>query len=465
MDLQIENCLSNTLKLGDIVAGTVINIELNGAWIDVGIEKLIFVAGKYISFWEPNSITEILTTGEIREFIVVKDYNREGNWQLALSLENLESEKSYKRIEQLEAEDITIYAKVITAYPYGVLVNVESQPFIISNIHLSTDIPNTDLVGTTIPLKFIPNTLCLSHRLAVQNQEANKNDSSPQKNYVPGDIVIGKVIQLESDCAWIDIGLEKLAYLHISQMWNRPFHKIKLTQDILYLNQVRDFEIVYESLHPGTRLSLSIREIHRKIIAKRLQQIYSEDITIHAPVIGIARKGAVVDIEELSGCIPPFLLGFDLHSENIVGKILPLKLFYSTTNYERVEDFLSFTPIHDCPKVKDRIAKFKVGKIVIAKVKAIREYGVIVNMNCDDIENLSALLRSDNISQVPIDDLDSVFKIGEEIKAIIIYVGSEMARFSLSTKVLESELGQMLKNPQEVYKNAEEMAKSLALLD
>lgn len=98
-------------------------------------------------------------------------------------------------------------------------------------------------------------------------------------------------------------------------------------------------------------------------------------------------------------------------------------------------------------------------------MKAIREYGVIVNVHCDRVENLSALLRIDNISQVPIDNLNSIFKIGEEIKALIVDVELTMARFSLSTKVLESEPGQMSKNPQEVYKNAEKMAKTLDISD
>ena len=140
-------------------------------------------------------LAEALTVGETREFIVVKEYNSSGDWQLSLNLINLESDKSYKRIKQLKSENITIYAKVHNAYPYGVSVVVESQIYIISNIHLSTTISNDELVGTTIPLKFIPNTFCLSHRLAVQRQAVNKNKLSPQKYYLPGEIVVGKVIK------------------------------------------------------------------------------------------------------------------------------------------------------------------------------------------------------------------------------------------------------------------------------
>ncbi len=88
------------------------------------------------------------------------------------------------------------------------------------------------------------------------------------KYYLPGDIVIGKVIKLEKDCVWIDIGLEKLVYIHISKIWNRPNYKIQSPEEILDLNQVRDFEIIHDSYYSGL-ISLSIRKIHHKIIAKR----------------------------------------------------------------------------------------------------------------------------------------------------------------------------------------------------
>ena len=126
-----------------------------------------------------------------------------------------------------------------------------------------------------------------------------------------GDIVIGKVIKIEKDCAWIDIGLDKLAYIHISQMWNRPNYKINCPKDILFINQIRDFEI-FPDYDNKKLICLSIRTINHRIIAKRLQQIERENVTIFASIDRIAVAGVIVDIEELLSFIPPFLLGYDL---------------------------------------------------------------------------------------------------------------------------------------------------------
>ena len=153
------------------------------------------------------------------------------------------------------------------------------------------------------------------------------------------------------------------------------------------------------------------------------------------------------------------MLGYNLNSEDIIGKILPLKILKLTTYDEHVEDYINFVLIHDCSQVRNRINRFSVGKIVTAKVRVIKKYGVIVSINNQDDFKLSGFLRVDNISNCAIDNLDSIFKINQDIKAIIIEVDFNMRSFSLSTKVLESKPGQMLNNPQEVYQDAEIMAK------
>ena len=256
------------------------------------------------------------------------------------------------------------------------------------------------------------------------------------KNYIPGDIVIGKVIKLEADCAYIDLGLKSLAYIHISEMWNRPNYKIKFSQDILYLNQIRDFVIIRDVYHPDT-ISLSIRKINHKIIVKRLQQIYAENVTIYTPVIKVVKAGALVDIEELLDCLTPFRLGFDLDSEDIEKPILPLKILNLIVHHAHVEDYLNFTLIHDCPKVRDRINKYKVGSVVTATVKIIKNNSVIVDIKNDEKIKLPGFIKKDEISSSTINNLNHIFKVGQEIKTIIIETNLSLPHFSLSTKALE----------------------------
>jgi small subunit ribosomal protein S1 len=68
------------------------------------------------------------------------------------------------------------------------------------------------------------------------------------------------------------------------------------------------------------------------------------------------------------------------------------------------------------------------------------------------------LLHISEISHDHIDTPHSVFNVNDEVKVMIIDLDAERGRISLSTKQLEPEAGDMVKNPDKVYEKAEEMA-------
>jgi small subunit ribosomal protein S1 len=71
---------------------------------------------------------------------------------------------------------------------------------------------------------------------------------------------------------------------------------------------------------------------------------------------------------------------------------------------------------------------------------------------------VSGLLHISEISHDHIDTPHSVFNVNDEVKVMIIDLDAERGRISLSTKQLEPEPGDMVKNPSIVYEKAEEMA-------
>jgi small subunit ribosomal protein S1 len=90
---------------------------------------------------------------------------------------------------------------------------------------------------------------------------------------------------------------------------------------------------------------------------------------------------------------------------------------------------------------------------VIGTVRGIKPYGAFI-----DIGGVSGLLHISEISHDHIDTPHSVFNVNDEVKVMIIDLDAERGRISLSTKQLEPEPGDMVKNPQVVYEKAEEMA-------
>jgi len=270
--------------------------------------------------------------------------------------------------------------------------------------------------------------------------------NSKSNSFSPGDVVIGTVFKLEPEGALIDLGSEIVAYIPLREM---SIVEIESPEEVLQLNETRQFLVVRDcDRERNTMLSLSIRALEWRLAWERVRQMQAENVTVYARVYA-TNRGAIVNIEGLRGWIPSshISLSIGLPIEELVGKELPLK-------------FLEVDEVRDCLVLSYRIALFepkiknlKVGDVVTGKIRKLKPYGAII-----DLEDVSALLSIPDISHAPFDDPHSIFQVDDEVKVMILDVDVSRARISVSTKQLESEPGDMLKNPQLVYEKAEEMA-------
>ncbi len=97
----------------------------------------------------------------------------------------------------------------------------------------------------------------------------------------------------------------------------------------------------------------------------------------------------------------------------------------------------------------------KIGNVVSCIVTGLRQYGVFLEVS----NGMTGLLHLSQISHDHVDDLAALFRIGQQIKAMVLEVEPFSNRLALSTKVLEKVSGDMLKNMTQVFNNAEETAK------
>ena len=105
-----------------------------------------------------------------------------------------------------------------------------------------------------------------------------------------------------------------------------------------------------------------------------------------------------------------------------------------------------------------RLKTLKLGQLVDGNVIAFKPYGLFVN-----IGGYNALLHISWISQLPVEDLTKIFQLRGWVRAIITYLDIEKGRVGISTKELEYQPGDMLKDPILVYQNAEVMAEKYQL--
>lgn len=270
--------------------------------------------------------------------------------------------------------------------------------------------------------------------------------NSKTYSFNPGDIVVGTVFRLEPKGALIDIGVETAAYIPLREM---SIAEIDSPEDVLQLNETREFLIVTEYDKEGNPiLCLSIRSLEQKLAWERVRQLQVEDVTLYARIVKTNWDGAIVRVEGLHGLIPYNRISSSKLQEELVGIELPLK--FVAVDEERQHLLLSH-----CRALGDRdpIDKLKVGQVVCGTVAGIKPYGAFI-----DIGGILALLQVDQISHAHFDTPHSIFKVNDEVKAAIVWIDVERRRIFLSTKALEPEPGDMLRNPQIVYQKAEEMA-------
>ncbi|MEO1374586.1 MAG: 30S ribosomal protein S1 [Cyanobacteria bacterium J06635_10] len=262
-------------------------------------------------------------------------------------------------------------------------------------------------------------------------------------HFSPGDIVPGTVFSLEPRGALIDIGAKTAAYIPIQEM---SINRVDNPDEVLQSNETREFYILSDENEEG-QLTLSIRRIEYMRAWERVRQLQTEDATVRSAVFATNRGGALVRIEGLRGFIPGSHISTRKPKEDLVGEELPLK--FLEVDEERNRLVLS----HRRALVERKMNRLEVGEVVIGTVRGIKPYGAFI-----DIGGVSGLLHISEISHEHIDTPHSVFNVNDELKVMIIDLDAERGRISLSTKQLEPEPGDMIKNRDVVFDKAEEMA-------
>ena len=262
-------------------------------------------------------------------------------------------------------------------------------------------------------------------------------------HFSPGDVVPGTVFSIEPRGALIDIGAKTAAYIPIQEM---SINRVDAPEEVLQSNETREFFILTDENEDG-QLTLSIRRIEYMRAWERVRQLQAEDATVRSGVFATNRGGALVRIEGLRGFIPGSHISTRKPKEELVGEDLPLK--FLEVDEERNRLVLS----HRRALVERKMNRLEVGEVVIGTVRGIKPYGAFI-----DIGGVSGLLHISEISHEHIDTPHSVFNVNDEVKVMIIDLDAERGRISLSTKQLEPEPGDMIKNRDLVYDKAEEMA-------
>jgi small subunit ribosomal protein S1 len=258
-------------------------------------------------------------------------------------------------------------------------------------------------------------------------------------------IVKGVCIEYDNGGCIVDIGAKASAFL--------PESEAALIQpvgseidDLVDLDKEMEFQIISEEDENG-QLLVSLRRIQYREAWDAILQMQEKDEVLEAEVVSVNRGGAICLVQGLRAFLPGSHLSGQLATEDLIGQKLPLK--FLEVNQENNKLVVS----NRKAVVEAQMQDLSRGDLVTGVVRALKPYGAFV-----EVGGMSGLLHISQISYNRIEDLEKVLQPGMQVKCMIIDHDKVNGRIALSTKSLEPNPGDMVKNPQMVFDMAEESA-------
>jgi small subunit ribosomal protein S1 len=260
-------------------------------------------------------------------------------------------------------------------------------------------------------------------------------------SFEKGQVVRGKVFQHSSDGAYVDIRGKSPGFVPFREASLEPVTNLA---ECLPLNQEMDFLII-SNPNPEGQLTLSRRQLALKQAWDKVTEIAESKQSVQIRITATNRGGVTGEVEGLRGFIPRSHLIEKEDLDSLVDQLL-------TANFIQIDRDNNKLVLSQRELARAAaISKMEAGSLMTGKVVKIQPYGVFVDFN-----GVSGLLHIKQVSGVHIDSLTTLFKIGQNIKVMIVEIDEYKNRISLSTKVLESYPGEIVENFEQVMNSAEE---------
>jgi len=267
------------------------------------------------------------------------------------------------------------------------------------------------------------------------------NDNEPIG--LTGETIGGKIIALESDGLYIDIGGKAPGYMPKKECGLGVITNFKEKFPIGLEMEV----LVIKEQNADGMVTVSARALILRKSWDKVSKISRSGELIDVLANGFNRGGLTCDIEGLRGFIPRSQLEDGANYQSFVNKTL--KVAFLEVNPESKKLVLS-------EKKATLLQKFetlKLGQLIEGKVLAVKPYGFFI-----DLGGVSGLLHQSSLTKGNIRDIREIFVEGEIVKALITEIDRERGRIGLDTALLENSPGELLIEKEKVMNEANERA-------
>ncbi len=268
--------------------------------------------------------------------------------------------------------------------------------------------------------------------------EADSESATPPR---VGETITGTVIEMDDNGALLSVSGKMSGYLPLKEASLIP---VKHVNTVVNMGDEITAEVI------GTLRGMPVISLRSAQLVgawEEVLKIRADDETFQAKVVEVNRGGAVVTTHGLKAFLPgSHYLG--VPDESIIGSTLNVK--FLDVNEEEGKLVVS-----QRRALMENQTELTRGEVVSGTITGLRQYGAFLELD----GGVAGLLHISQISYDRIDNLESLFTIGQRCKVMILEHDKANGRVALSTKTLEPSPGDMLKDMSAVFDNAEETAK------
>ena len=278
----------------EVIEGTVVLVNRDEAYVDIGYKTEIPIAKKELAYPEPEAATDVVKVGDKINVYVVALGGENG---LILSKTRADRLVAWEKVEKVKEETQIIEVEILQVVKGGLLTTAFGlRGFIPASqiaLHFVKDL--NEFVGQKVEVEIMEadpkkQRLVLSRRSVLEAQREQKREEA-LASIVEGEKRTGVVKRLVDYGAFIDIGgVDGLA--HISDLsWDH----IKNPADVLSVGQ--EVEVLVKAFDPETkRISLSIKDTVRDPWFDKAEK-YPVGSYVKGKIVKLTDFGAFMEIE------------------------------------------------------------------------------------------------------------------------------------------------------------------------
>ena len=253
---------------------------------------------------------------------------------------------------------------------------------------------------------------------------------SEQEELKKGNVVVGTVVLVEDDRAYVSIGSKTEAVLNKSEI---SYPAPASAKDVLKEGQEIK-AVIMNHIKEDNPTYLSITRLAKDEDWTYVHEAQDNDQTIVCKGIDAIPAGLVVTVKSLRGFIP--LSQGDVHFvkslDNLVGEEFEVKILEIDEKKNRlVLSRRAVLEVERQAKLAEALKNIKVGENYQGIVRKIMPYGAFV-----DIGGIEGLLHISDISWQKIKKVEDVLSVGQEIEVKLQSFDPETNKLSLSLKAL-----------------------------